>query len=728
MRTTLSKNGGDVSISTTNNDIVSALSELTDALEPKAIGDIVGLQDALNKKAEISIDGISDLLNKAIALPEGTIVRTKDRQEYVAASLAQTNADLTAVSGQGFFVKAFRKGVYLLSAFGVVGTAIGASAYDETDIIQKAIDKATSEGATIETGLKKRDLHVSRLFVSNGLKALNLKAGRCRLLGTGQTTGEKLTDAVLILDGPKRAEELTAAGDTVPNRTSSLLKPVADCEISVEMDMSAGDRMAIVGKGCEYVDFGKSRIYGFTLHETLHHRGVRLDSSSSYNDLGKIYIEGFDYSPAEYRQHATKGLLVDIWGEGAAYGGYSSNSYVRATNPAKCNKINGATLIGGSYAFNLHNCEYSKLEGIHAENQNHRNGYFGNCSAFNEILGGTFIDGLSASIMFTYGACYNSVSDVICRSTGMYEAGGESAINIQTGSRSNVITNARIYTTHKYGIYIATGASGTVIDGGFIENSFQAFIAIENDWRQGMPATAAGSRTNYGPPDGTVLTSWCYGDLEGVTVKNVIFGKGGRAQTIGIYCAQVHGIAEQPEYGLKNISIKNAIFTTTENVNAWFWFYYENVEKVSGIKVEGLSLPDGAITGTNKFLCRHNLNVGSFNDVLSSVKNSDYLEHAVERNFAPMPAETRDITEGENTVTLSTTSARHWSCGFLPANHPIDYIDGMIENKEYTFRGNNGEIRNDTNRIRLNGLVSRTLNANQFIKLQRVGSFIYEVG
>lgn len=500
---------------------------------------------------------VADL--SAASLTANQLVETKG---YTTAGdggqaryLIKTAADFGATpDGYGDFTLA-NSNVAVLQTEGSVNVkqygATGGGVTDDTAAIQAAIDAAASLGASIT--LPAGNYSVS--FVT-------LKDGLLGFLGH---------DATITGQGSTGTSGVVRLGDGVT--------PLGrNCLVTVRMDMSNGDRVAIGGEANDCI-FDSCRIFGFTDDATLNHYGILLNKGSSRNRITNNNIVGFP-SPTQ------RGLLIDLIGDGLAdYGGFFTGTIVRAIWPCVGNIIANNVLTFGSYAVNLLGAEKTIVDGNYCHSQNHRSIYSAVASWDNIISNNECIEYLSSGIVLGYG----SSNTVVSGNKFLREVytGGEAAININTGSSNNLITDNHIRAGANYGVYIATDSSFNKVKNNYIEWFYLSGVGVDNDYVTPKPANAIYSRPNYAPPTdlNPSFTAWSFNNLIGTVIEGNSFGDGytGRP-TAAISLAQIDGLGAT---GLHQTVVSNNNILSTTNMTYNLHIYSDTDSKFDDLKIMG---------------------------------------------------------------------------------------------------------------------------------------------
>lgn len=292
------------------------------------------------------------------------------------------------------------------------------------------------------------------------------------------------------------------------------------CLVSCEIDVSAGDRMAIYTDDAADNDIVGCKIYGFTNHASLNHYGIALGQGAGGNRVYFNKVWGYD-TPTQ------RGLLIDLIGEeGGAngFGGYFDGDGVidDPITPCENNVIVGNQLYKGSYGINLLSSNHNVVVGNLCDGQNHRGIYVAGAAHKNTIVGNQIREFYSSGILLGYNAHDNDVhGNTLVKTTN--PGNGQAGININTGASNNNVTGNQIDAPVNYGIYLGWDMVGNFVHGNKIRNHYLAAIGLENDFINPRPAGAI-----YSSPDSyvapTVGTYWSYRDTEKNVITNNVIG------------------------------------------------------------------------------------------------------------------------------------------------------------------------------------------------------------
>ena len=574
------------------------------------------------------------------------------------------------------------------------GVTASGSVSANTLAAQAALDLAATNGYSVTD--TEGTYNFSTLLIKNGTKCVDFTSGTWTPDGNSSPTATT-TQAAVVLQGAQ-------TGGTI----------VTGCKVSMKIDMQNGDRTAILGDGCQECEFTANNIFGFTNDATYNHRGIRLQddgvSGANRNKVHNNRIVGYS-TPTQL------GLLIDVWGvPGSDFAGFFTGTITNPTLPALDNLIHDNTLLYGSYAINLQAADGTSVYGNTCRTQNHRSIYVANGSRRNIITNNNLLTFTSSALVLGYGSRDNIFSDNMCV-TGIFA--GEAAININTGSSRNLITNNYVDSATNYGVYIATDSSFNTVDGNHIKNFYLAGVHVENDIMDTPSTNALYARPNYADPD-TVLagaTSWTFNDLEGTIIQNNAFyyGYTGR-NTAAISLAQMENtLVGSTLTELKNTTVKNNTVVGMSNIAYCLFVYEFAAGKNSGIRYEGNTF-NSAATAID-FLAFNSSGAMDLKDTSVYAAGNDQLDQVIHGN-------------GYTFTDLDTTpSIQYWrffKCANSGATSITDF-DDPYEGKEILIRlDSNTTIVYNTSLIRTISTANITGSSNTFLRFISIGGIWIE--
>lgn len=492
-------------------------------------------------------------------------------------------------------------------------------------------------------------------------------------------------------------------------------------ELNVELDMSNGDMQAVLWDNVKNSQFTKSKIYGFVDNPTFNHRGIRLQNECKNNEIHKNYIEGVN-TPTQ------RGLLIDVWGVPAAdFGGFFTGTIAFPVSTSSCNNIHHNRLINGSYAVNLQAANENSFHHNYCVNQDHRGIYVANASRDNMIHHNIVKDFLSSGILLGYGSSFNDVSfNRFIRAS--FSGGGEATINIITGSSDNNIYCNYSDSNNNYGCYISTDSSRNKVRQNEFKRFYVAGVAVENDFSETRPTNCFYSRPNYGSPTelNPAYQSWTYNDLEGTIIEGNIFGAGDTGRQVA--CIAVSQIQNSDATitgnitAIRGVTIKNNLFTSSENIAPYLSFYEQLNDRLTDITVTDNDFPAEALT--SDFYYFKPSGAQDFNDlkVVKRYGNDrfDDIYNNLSNNVAGsvINVSKYNIDTSDKFISLVNTVATNVT------DFTIAKTNTTLTIRLDAF----STIKHDNAKIRLVGSVDVTpQNSNSFITLRRVSGIWIEV-
>lgn len=465
--------------------------------------------------------------------------------------------------------------------------------------------------------------------------------------------------------------------------------PVKKAVFTLRMDQSAGDLRAMQGYDTQDCTFNDCTIYGFVDSATLNHYAFWLEGPCTGNVFSGNHITLFD-TPTQ------RGFGIAFYGaKGTAleFGGFFAGTVSRGQFPAAGNTISNNVILNGSYAISLQFSEYNAVTANYCFNQNHRSIYLANAAWGNTISGNVLKNYLSTAVLLGYGSSNNVVSGNFCENNIV---GGEAAININTGSRGNLIESNKIRSTTNYGIYIATDAINNSLIGNDIGEQYLAAIAVENDWKNPRPTNAVFSRTNYSEPPAP-YTAWSFLDMTGVSIKNNVIRAGyfGRS-TAAIYIAQISSAGNTKT---SNVEVSGNAVVSPDNISQNVYLFEESAGLLTDLRFAGNDFHDGnaeVSASTSTLLAPWNTKISYF----SSNKKLDVI----------LAGEPITFADGDTTPSVRQNSgvsnARYFAVTNTTPTSVTQFDDGFPGQQLTVRLNNNTTIVYGSGSIRTKGLVN----------------------
>lgn len=560
--------------------------------------------------------------------------------------------------------------------------AVGNNSANDTAAVQACLTYCSANNATAYFPFG--TYLVSSLNVTNGLAGIYCD-GIIRGLGTAPI-------ATLIL--------------------GSFAAPVKNASFCLKMDQAGGDLRAVQGYNTQNCLFTNGLFYGFVNSATLNHYAFWMEGTCSGNIWSNNRITLYN-SPTQ------RGFGIALYGTvgtGLPYGGFFNGTVSRAQYPAVNNTITGNVINYGSYAVSIQASEYNSVVGNTFYSQNHRTVYFSNASWGNTVTGNVMQNYTSSAILLGYGSSNNEVSGNYCETT---IPSGEAAININTGSQSNLISGNKIRSATNYGVYIATDAINTTVVGNDISEQYLAAIAIENDWQSPRPTNAIFSRPNYEAPP-SPYTAWSFIDLTGTVIKDntIRAGYTGRA-TAAIYVAQ---ITTASATNTNDVTLDGNSVVSGTNIAYNLYLFEQTAASLSNLRITGNDFsPDNTEISANTLTTNAN-----WNDKISFFAANKQLD-------IDLIAEEINFADGDTSPSVLQNSGIANSRLFQFANTAptsVTTFDDSFENQDITVRLNaNTTIVYNAAVMRTNGSVNIVgSSTNQIVSFKRIGTVWIETG
>lgn len=417
------------------------------------------------------------------------------------------------------------------SDFGAKGDGV----HDDTIACQRALDYCAEQKISLIEIRGGNTYLVNKLIVSSGVKSFICKS---RIVGSGNS-------APYLVNLLSRQRSIDGS-----------------CNVSVNVDLSNGDTIAIGGKDVSGYIIEDCTVSGFNRKGTQY--GILLQGESNNNVIRYNRVIGMERA-------VSKQILVGIFGDGVSYGQFyerrRSNKFGRY---AFSNHIYGNVLEFGTHAIDLLTARDTLVENNQCVKNRNRAIYCGNNTTASIIRNNSLVGFGSSAVLLAYGSFGNYVIDNICRQIKDYNGvAGEAAINVNTWSYKNTIKGNSIDSFTHYGIYLAVDVCENLIESNTICNYYLAGIAIENDWEDTPPVLAKFSRPNFGPP--AHRERWASGDSFNNKVVNNIIHDGYKGRiTTAIYIAQLGNDFKTRD----NKVVRNIIIL--EDFRSYSYYFYEN--------------------------------------------------------------------------------------------------------------------------------------------------------
>jgi len=546
--------------------------------------------------------------------------------------------------------------------------AVGDGVTDDTAAIQAAIDYAEANAKVIyfPTGT----FSVSTLSITNGIRGIS-----CDGIIKGQGSAAVAT-IVIGSDG----------------------SGVSNAVFNLRMDQSSGDLVAVKAYDIVGCTFNQCEIYGFINSASTNHYAFWCIGPCLRNTFINNRI-------TLYNLPTQRGFGIALYGPqgNAIFGGFFTGAFVPSNTPASENIISNNTIIDGSYAISIQYSEQCIINANYCRNQNHRSVYCAVGSQRNIISNNQFVDFLSTAVLLGYNAWYNVVSGNSCYiSTGL---GGEAAININTGSSYNLISNNTIKSSTNYGIYMGADMRSNVVQGNYISNHYLAAIGLDNDFIAVRPANSSYSRPNYGAPPAP-YTAWSYVNSSDNVIKHNTIGAGyaGR-NTAAIEVSQING--PNTTQITRTIITGNDVISA-DNILYNLWFYADT---------------DGRFFGTN--VTNNNFNAGnleaSYNASGATTWAGRIRYYADNEQFDEIiNGEPISFVDGDATPSVVTNSSvpseRLYQFANTTATDVTDFDDSYSNQQIMLRMDSNTTIKYSSGLIRTKGAVDVIGNSNLFLQ------------
>lgn len=437
-------------------------------------------------------------------LVEGQFIRTTG---YYASGdggemlyeVSSAETDYSVELPGGLFANPVFGSTVHLAQFGARGNGTA----DDTAAIQRALDYAGTNKCSV---VGRGNYRVSGVTVKSGTVAFSVD---------GTISGADNEDGSVIELGSESA-------------------PLAYCDIGpLRVSMAGAELNAIHGFNTQVCRFHGIRITGYGTRTTQY--GIRLEKGSNFNVIDDCMFDASGASPNKVLHVAFQGTA----NASHPWGGFYEGMHAGSVNPSKWNIITNCVFTRG-YAIDFGYCCYSIISNNQFYYSDHRGIYLANASDHNVISGNSFTECWSSAILLGYSCWRNVVTGNSIRREAS-SAGGEAAINVNTGSCENVISGNHVNSNNNYGIYIATDSCRNLVDANVVRGYVISGIALENNWSNNPSSYSVAARPNYGPP--ATGRTWSRTGLSGNSLTNnlILDGNNTRFQA-GISITQTDGV------------------------------------------------------------------------------------------------------------------------------------------------------------------------------------------
>jgi parallel beta-helix repeat protein len=406
---------------------------------------------------------------------------------------------------------------------------------DDTASLQKAVDFAAGKGGSVL--LADGVFSITKFRIKNGLACLG---GDAELRASA-----RVGEAIIELDGP-------LFGGTA----------VIGCTIEgLRLNANMQARRGIFASGPIKCLLTGNRIYNLYASNTVESCGIRLHHGSLGNQVTDNIIESLVDGTNGVFSSATG---IQLTGNSSSvYGGFENGAFTVPTMPCNENIITGNRVENGTHGITLGGASYNLIANNLCKGQSHRNIIMSPISSNNVVSGNQCLNFGSSGIHMAYGSNFNTITGNQCRSSN---ASGEAGIQMYVGTTNNTVTGNEIMCGSNYGIYTAIESSSHSIKANRIgaQSNKRAAIAVESDWKQPLPAGAAYSRPNYGPPP-SPRTQWGIAPTGHMDISdNTIVDP---APGIAAICVGQLGSTEAV-----GVTIRNNAIVGTEPAHYWHFF------------------------------------------------------------------------------------------------------------------------------------------------------------
>ncbi|MEK5178528.1 NosD domain-containing protein [Paenibacillus sp. FSL R5-0928] len=373
--------------------------------------------------------------------------------------------------------------------FGAVGNGIN----DDTVAIQSAIDFAATIGAFVlfPPGIYK----ISTIYVKNGVRGLT-------------------SNSAVLISTASYGKVISCTTDNL-----DILQQVNNCTIkgfTVNLDQVASIGIYLYGNDNDVSD---NYIYGARTGSQL----IRVTYDSHRNKIhNNKLISAIDEPFATYTDMSCitiEGKQYNTWA-----GLNESDEVIPGTNTSYDNKVYNNYCEGGTHTIGLRQAERTLVKGNTIKRGSHRGIVLSPYACYNLVTENTIIECGSSGVHIAYGSSENKITNnsiINLLNPAITGLTGEGAIQSYIHTKNNYISDNKIISRYRYGIYTGIHSDGTVIENNFVDGGTRCSIAVSSEWSSPLAVDESYDRPNYSSPDNPAWTSWDNGKgLHNIVVSN----------------------------------------------------------------------------------------------------------------------------------------------------------------------------------------------------------------
>jgi parallel beta-helix repeat protein len=389
--------------------------------------------------------------------------------------------------------------------------AVGDGVTDDTDAWARVL--AAAAAAQTEVALHGRAYLVRELVLLPGLRGLR---------GPGTLIGAARTDTGLVRTLPALANDPTGLAHV---HLTELTFAIAEARCAVEL---FGARHCLIER-CHVIATRNLQ------------KGLWLRDGCRYNALRGNHIEA-PGAPLD----SLVCVAVEAEGGPGVAGYFTGAGGPVAYNEESTtgNAIEGNVIRGGTHGIALGMASRTRIVNNLITGQLHRNINICPASRYNQVAHNQLLEAGSSAVAMAYGSSYNQVTHNQIYSRATQPDWDRDAIHSYVACHGNLISGNVIHGNFRYGVYLAVGSRGTVVQDNrialepnpLVTDDWSAGVVLETDWLpRPLPPGARFSRQNYGDFGNMPPYRWAYSDSDDNELRDNLIERA----SCGLYLAQL---------------------------------------------------------------------------------------------------------------------------------------------------------------------------------------------
>ncbi|MEK4191778.1 right-handed parallel beta-helix repeat-containing protein [Paenibacillus sp. FSL L8-0323] len=444
----------------------------------------------------ITLSKIQDLVITAAKIANGTITEPKyetgsvSSRAIAASSIKTIHLDPSILFPLDTSIQAeFDKRGVNVQKFGAKGDGVT----DDTAAIQATIEYAygIQENVIVPPG----NYVVSSILLKNGLKGF---------IGIGATLTANTSFSKVINTTTNNLDLSQQVNNCVIKGFTINMNGIASMGIHIYGRNNKVSNCYVYGAktGSQLVrityDSYNNHVFNCTLISLID------EPFGTYTDMSCVIVEGKQYNS---------------WA-----GLNESDEVIPGTNTSYDNKIYNNYCEGGTHTIGLRQAERTLVEGNTIKRGSHRGIVLSPYACYNLITNNSIYECGSSGIHMAYGSSENIVTNnsiINLLNPAIAGLTGEGAIQAYIHTKNNYISDNKIISRYRYGIYTGIHSDGTVIENNFVDGGTRCCIAVSSEWSSPLATGESYDRPNYSAPDNPAWTSWDNGKgLHNIVVSN----------------------------------------------------------------------------------------------------------------------------------------------------------------------------------------------------------------